>query len=282
MPGATEIVNAGVPRVLVHDGGFEGFLSAVHDAFALQLRVERVEPTTRHVAGLFETVREVATDRDHARRVLEGIRVRGGNELVSMVRAALLSELPGIETAVWRVLKGLFATPRPGGADPGPPANAPGRKAWRNVLDPDMLATCDAARKTRHEAHRFRGFVRFSKAPDGSHFAVIAPDHDILELLAPHFAARFPNMDWSIFDERRGRCLTWRDGEAAMLEVERSLLPKEPTGVARAAASGEERFLELWRAYCRATNIDERANPKLLRRNLPTKYWRYLPERQGS
>jgi hypothetical protein len=286
----TEIVNAKDPHVLVHEGGFEGFLSAVFASFRLRLEVERIEPAQRHAAGLFETVRRVETDSAQAARVREGMRERGGEEMVSMVRAALLSELPDIETKVWRYLKRVFGAPGGAGwttrerALASRPPNGPtweGR-SWRNVLDPDMHAIFEAARKTCHEAHRFQGFARFSQAPDGSLFAVIAPDHDILELLAPHFRARFPSQEWSIFDETRGRCLRHREGEVAILEVDRRNLPKDSRAAAQAAEGGEERFRELWKAYYRATNLAERANPKLLRRNLPAKYWRYLPEREAE
>lgn len=273
----TEIVDADAPRVLVHEGGFEGFLCAVFESFRLRLRVDRVEPVQRHVAGLLEVAHRVETEVEHAGRVLAGIHERGGTEMVSMVRAALLSDIDGIETVVWRYLSTVFGR----GAAASERAVARGGRPWRNVLDPDMHATFEAAQKTCHEAHRFQGFVRFSKAPDGTLFSVIAPDHDILPLLAPHFRERYPSLEWSIFDERRGRCLRHRDGEVAILEVDRQNLPKDSRAAARSADPGEARFLDLWKAYYRAVNIAERANPKLLRRNLPVKYWRYLPERQA-
>lgn len=272
----TEIVDIDAPHVLVHEGGFEGFLCAVFESFRLHLRVDRVEPMSRHVAGLLDVAHQVETDVDRAGRVLAGIHERGGAQMVSMVRAALLSEIDGIETVVWRYLSTVFGR----GSLASEPSLASGGRPWRNVLDPDMHATFEAAQKTCHEAHRFQGFVRFAKAPDGSLFSVIAPDHDIQPLLAPHFRARFPSLEWSIFDEKRGRCLRHRDGEVAILDVDRQNLPKDSRAAARSADTGEERFLDLWKAYYRAVNIAERANPKLLRRNLPAKYWRYLPERQ--
>ncbi|MBK8802421.1 MAG: TIGR03915 family putative DNA repair protein [Fibrobacteres bacterium] len=263
-----EIVDQATPLVLVHPGGFDGFLSAVCEALRLNLPVDRIESVQGYEPGLFESTRSVETDTDLAHRAAARILWLCGEDIVSMIRAALLSELPGIQSVVWRVLRGLL---RDGIAGRG-----------RNILDADTHATLAAAEKTRHEAHRFRGFVRFSKAPDGSLFSVIAPDHDILELLAPHFSARFPNETWMIADAKRGRCLRHAKGELEILSVDTASLPKESKAVESLASMTDRGFQELWQTYYKSINIAERANPKLLARNLPRKYWRYLPERAVS
>ncbi|HOX51623.1 MAG TPA: DUF4130 domain-containing protein, partial [Fibrobacteria bacterium] len=102
---------------------------------------------------------------------------------------------------------------------------------------------------------------------------------DILELLAPHFAARFPQDSWMIADAKRGRCLRHHQGEVQILSVDPASLPRESKAVESLASMTDRGFQELWRTYYRSTNIPERANPKLLARNLPRKYWKYLPER---
>lgn len=254
--------------VLLHDGTFEGFLTAVFEIFRLRLAQAAPAAQIRHQPGLLESSRHLETDPVKADRVRAGVVARAGSEGLSMLRAALLSERPGIETSALRWLRGLFG---PGDSSRG-----------RNVLDPDTMELLQAAEAVRHEAHRFQGFVRFSKAPDGSLFAVLAPDHDILDLLGPHFRARFPNESWSLFDSRRGRCL--RQGAEGLRSflIDPANLPRDARGVGMAAEVREGDVQGLWLAYYRATNIAERANPKLLARNLPRKYWRYLPERQQA
>lgn len=254
--------------VFLHDGTFEGFLTAVFEIFRLRLPEATPAARSRHQPGLLETVRDLETDFVKADRVRSGIEGRSGTECLSMLRAALLSELPGIETSALRWLRRLFR-----GGDPS---------RGRDVLDPDTMDLLKAAEAVKHEAHRFQGFVRFSRAPDGSLFAVLAPDHDILGLLAPHFRARFPNEPWSLFDSRRGRCLRHGvEGLEAFL-IDPASLPRDARGVGAAAQARECVVQDLWLAYYRAANIAERTNPKLLARNLPRKYWRYLPERQGG
>lgn len=250
---------------MLHDGSFEGFLSVVFEATRAKLDVRRIESAARFDGGLFDAARQIATETGRAARVWTGLRNRGGGDVASMVHGAFLSEIEGIDTVIWRYLRRMFA------ASPGAHA--------KNVLDPDVLAVHDAARKTRHEAHLFRGLVRFAKAPDGSMFSVIAPDHDILRLLVGHFLSRFPDNSWMIADAKRGICLVSDASGPRVVECDRALLPKDARAAARLAEKEEDRFQDLWLAYYDAVNIAERRNTRQMTRSLPRKYWRYLPER---
>ena len=253
------------PDLLLYDGSFEGFLSAVFEATRSRLGEVRIVARARYRPGLLDAVREVDSWAEYAQRVWLGIEVRGGTELAAMVHGAFLSELEGIETVLWQYLRKLFADP----------SGAFGR----NVLDEHVHAVFAAAQKVQHEAHRFQGLVRFAAASDGSLFAVIAPEHNILERLAPHFCSRFPNEAWMIADSRRGLCLRHQAGEIQLLSCDPSVLPRNAPEVAGLASPEDESFRALWLAYYDAVNIRERANPRLLARLLPRKYWKYLPER---
>ena len=255
----------GLSEVLLHDGTFEGFLSLVFSCVRLRIPVRDVHASSRHAPSLLDEPQTISTDLALAERVWEGLRKKGGDDIAAMVHGAFLSELPGIDTALWHFLRKLFA-------------NSDGSRG-RNMLDEHVHAVYCAAQKTSHEAHLFQGFVRFCQAPDGSMFSVIAPDHNILPLLAPHFLARYPDVTWLIADSGRGLCLG-SDGTTARIQAcEPALLPSNAADVARLAAGEDARFRDLWLAYYDAINIVERRNTKQMTRFLPRKYWRYLPER---
>ncbi len=256
------------PEVLLYDGSFEGFLTVVFEATRDRIEVDRIVAKANHEARLFEQVRWIELKTEFAERVWNGLVQRAGKDVAAMVHGAFLSEMPGIETALWNHLKLVFSG-----------ANG---SLGKNVLDVHVHTVYAAAQKVQHEAHRFLGFVRFSKAPDGSLYSVIAPDHNILERLGPHFSARFPNETWMIADSRRGICLRHDRGGLQILSVDTKLLPKDAEEVARIGSPQDARFRDLWKTYYDSVNIAQRANPRLMASHLPRKYWRYLPERQGS
>jgi len=256
---------SGADLVLLHDGSFEGLLSAVYDAFRLRLGGARIASRARHVANLLEETRELETDSVKARRVWDGIVERAGKDVAAMYRAAFLCEEEAVDDALWKCLRDLFS--------------GPDRARGRNLLDPHVHAVHAAACRVRHEAHLFTGMVRFQQASDGALCAVIAPDHDILELLGPHFLARLPGQPWMIADSRRGRVLGCDGASFRPMECDPAQLPRDAREAARLAPDGEDRWRDLWTVFYDSVNIPERANPRQLARLLPRKYWSHLPER---
>ena len=118
------------------------------------------------------------------------------------------------------------------------------------------------------EVHKMHAFVRFRQveAEEGERFvAWFEPEHQILALAAPFFVGRFSAMRWSILTPFGS--LHW-DGEA--------LHEGEP--VRREDAPTEDGLEDWWRTYYRATFNPSRANPDLMRAEMPKRYWRNLPE----
>jgi probable DNA metabolism protein len=112
-----------------------------------------------------------------------------------------------------------------------------------------------------------KGFVRFQKAENDLMVAVIEPTYNIVNLLAEHFANRFPNMQWMIIDIKRGLGIHY-DGREIY----------EVCGNAAEIPKINDEFSALWKGYYKSADIKERKNPRLQRRCLPVKYWKHLTE----
>ncbi|HEY0681268.1 MAG TPA: UdgX family uracil-DNA binding protein [Steroidobacter sp.] len=152
------------------------------------------------------------------------------------------------------------------------------RLAWRSLRQPHLLedaADLDVHRAMQmenavnREVHKMHAFVRFREMTDENgvkkYFAWFEPTHEILRLGVPFFCKRFPNMDWMIATPD-GAAL-WQDGELQFVETpDKSLLPK---------ADAHE---GLWRTYYRNICNVSRINPPAMRREMPQRYWRNLPE----
>jgi probable DNA metabolism protein len=67
---------------------------------------------------------------------------------------------------------------------------------------PHILPVNETARKVTFEAHRFLGLLRFIECNQYL-YAEFEPDHNILVLLAGHFADRLAKENFIIHDRRR-------------------------------------------------------------------------------
>lgn len=122
------------------------------------------------------------------------------------------------------------------------------------------------AQMTGAEAGKFLGLVRFSELEEGLLYAEIEPSHDILPVIAPHFAKRLAAESWAIHDVRRKKAVLW--------EGKRLLFGEVPEAAAVSYSEREEGFRRLWRTYYRHMAIPERVNPDLRRS--------FMPENTGS
>jgi probable DNA metabolism protein len=235
--------------VFLTDGTWEGYLTALFDAFDLKIPVASCKgvlpyaPSTPQ-ATLFDTQKAIHTDPEKSSRVWKAL-----GKISGMAYAAWCSELPLVETALWRYLQAVF------------------RKTLKadDLLNPDAFEVYQAAHKVRREAHNLKGFVRFQVAEDGLLGAVIEPTYNVLRLLAPHFARRFPNETFLIADAKR-RIGIFYDGELHEVSIDPN------------AIQSPDLFADLWKSYHKSISIAERKNPKLQRQFLPKKYWKYLTE----
>ena len=152
------------------------------------------------------------------------------------------------------------------------------RLAWRSLRQPHLLedaADPDVHRATQmenavnREVHKMHAFVRFREMTDEhgakKYFAWFEPTHEVLRLGAPFFCKRFPNMEWMIATPD-GTAL-WQDGALQFIETpDKASLPKSD------AHEG------LWRTYYRNICNVSRINPPAMRREMPQRYWKNLPE----
>lgn len=153
------------------------------------------------------------------------------------------------------------------------------RIAWRiahgephllaRVTDPDTRAAAELAKAVGRDTHKMKAFVRFREVP-GETDAFIAwfePAHWILDRVAPFFARRFVGMRWAILTPYRS--VAW-DGNALAFGP----------GAQRSDAPDDDAREDLWRTYYANIFNPARLNPRMMRQEMPQKYWKHLPEAQ--
>ena len=141
--------------------------------------------------------------------------------------------------------------------------------ARHDPLDADRMLAHHMARAVARDMHKMHAFVRFRPVvePDGHtvHMAWFEPDHYIVDRVAPFFMRRFAGMRWAILTPYRS--VQW-DGE--------HLWAGE--GAQRSDAPADDAEDALWRTYYANIFNPARLNTRMMRQEMPQKYWKHLPE----
>ena len=136
--------------------------------------------------------------------------------------------------------------------------------------DSFIMECTKLSRQVSLESHRFKGFVRFNQF--GTVFmAKINPDHHILPFIADHFAERFGDMNFIIYDEKKQEALLCQDGRWIIqknLVLNENLFQIDTT-------------TEAWQIYFKNITISARENPAQQKRSMPVRYWVNLPETES-
>jgi DNA polymerase len=152
------------------------------------------------------------------------------------------------------------------------------RLAWRSIsnralledrADPDVSRAHMMEKAVHRDVHKMHAFVRFreTEADDGEkrYVAWFEPAHEILQMAAPFFQRRFPNMKWMIATP--DGAAVWDGAQLLYIDApDRATLPRGDV------------HETLWRTYYRNVCNVARINTTAMQREMPQRYWRHLPE----
>ncbi|PIE82597.1 MAG: hypothetical protein CSA10_00395 [Cardiobacteriales bacterium] len=249
--------------VIRYDGSFDGFLTAVFIVYRERFSHVQLLSGTGQVSDLLARHIEIATEADKAKRVFAKLKQVFGYEELRYFLYGRLFEAEDRDDTLLAVIRYAI------------------KQAPRQILNdygqPDVLRLSQFVKSVKREQHRLKGFVRFAQTQDGQFIAPVAPDYDVLPLVAPFFAKRFGDQRWTIADVKRHYAVFYdlHNLQSISLSVE-SLAQ-----LRQAALADDERFYQkLWQDYFQVTAISERRNMRLHAQQMPRRYWRYLTEKQ--
>lgn len=249
------------------DGSVDGIFTAVYDAWASRLGHENV---ALRIGGqmnyeLFAEYRKTGTDAGKAQKVARSVRRKMGLDAYQTIYQAALSKEPERADCIYRVLvRGMSASVTPYEA----------RNVIWNLQNTDVCRLFELSRKTGNEAHRYLQFVRFRELENGVLFSEIQAENQVLPLVGDHFADRFPNEDFMIYDIGHNDCLI--HGRQRPWFILRDTEPeKEVTGW---SSEREAMMQQLWRGFCQSIAIEERKNLRLQQQFWPLKFRKWMTE----
>jgi len=242
-------------KTYLYDGSFTGFMTLIYWAFKDKLRPAKIFKKDDYPGDLFTEIVEIETDGELADKVIKSAKDKLSARVFRKAYYAFLSELPGIEQAIFDYLYLGFAE------------RVNLKKNW---TESSVLEVKKIARKVSRERHRFKGLLRFRELADGILYGPFKPDYNISGLLAPHFAARLAGEQWIIHD--LGRKLATIYNGKSWLEISDDFLPELEF------SEEESGYQEIWQEFFRSIAIDQRYNPDLQANFIPYKYRDYLLE----
>nr|WP_256534120.1 TIGR03915 family putative DNA repair protein [Lewinella sp. JB7] len=243
-------------------------MSAIFEAYRLKAEVTDIVAEDRYQQQLFAAATYVDTQPEHAARVMAGLKKRSGNDrIVELLRHVYLTEQPEVERLILYFVQRQMAVH--------------GLDISKDAGDERIRRILRLKQQMGREVHRMHAFVRFQQTADGMYVSLVNPDFNCLPLIGDHFAARYPAMEWLIYDTGRHYGLYWNSStkraEFITLDAQQDCRLRSLS--ADVLEAGETDYQELWQTYFRAVDIPERKNLKLHLQHVPKRYWKYLTEK---
>ncbi|HBE76946.1 MAG TPA: hypothetical protein DDW65_04080 [Firmicutes bacterium] len=253
-----------------YDGTFEGLLTVIAQAIDENTDAQEISATELQ-ADLFTEVRSIESDPNLAAGFFERLRRELSPELLLDIGYCFLSEIKGIEKELLDYIRLLLKE---------------GEQVNGNYSNPVILNVQRTCQKVSYEILRMQGLIRFRKLRNGVYYAPIAPEHNVVRLLASHFRDRFADQQWLIHDTRRKSGIAYDKRQVHFLpfmemtqEIDSSSSPYSPERHCNLWDPDERNYQQLWDQYFQSVAIKERHNKRLQRQHMPERYWRYLVER---
>lgn len=236
-----------------YDGTFDGFLCCVFASYANKETPADIYNLRDVQPGLLPCY-HVGTDETKADRVRASIPEKMGKDALEFLQHAFLSCLPQKEL---HILNFMYL-----GYREGP-------KVMRMLAHDAVNILKKAVQQTTHEAHLYSGFVRFS-VHDGILVSSIKPKSCVLPLLGPHFAGRFPNERFLIYDETHRQVLAYARGRFYVSDAVDMTMP--------APDADEMAYRKLWRMFYDTIAVEGRENYDCRRTHMPKRCWDRMTE----
>lgn len=245
------------------EDSLEGIFTAIYRIYEEKHHFPETRICLEEEYQLFSEYIKVETDVERAIKVMRTCRMKfGEQDYYSLCMALMTTDMEKAQAVYKSIAYGLEKMPCKG-------------HLFDHLTDDYVLKAFKLSAFANRDAHHWIEFLRFRELENGILYAVIAPKCQVMNNLMEHFADRFPSENFAIFDEQRKLFGIHPCRSQWFLATGEEL--EERFGEARFSDS-EERYAQLFRHFCKAITIKERANPKLQRNMLPLYFREYMTE----
>ena len=267
------------------EDSLDGIFTAIYDAFVYKNQMERPYTDSIRIAigegnlTLFSMDLTVATDSIKVEKTVQTIQKRLGYSVYETLLEALCHYDEERASVVLGYLVRAFGS---------------GHSIEGHLSDPYVMSVMQLARKVNHEIDKFNGFLRFEAIPNMGYeqmdaimeneenlqgqgygevlLAQVEPKCNLVPLMMEHFADRFPNENFIIYDNnRRLAAVHERYKSCVLVEGQELEIPDRQS----------DYFTELWKQYFHTMEIKPRHNEHCQNTLMPKWYRKHMPEIQN-
>jgi len=262
----------------------DGLLTAIYDAFVIKKQLTPYKDTisittvTDATPDFFSKWITVETDPRKAALTASTII----NRLGHMVYNSVFNSLCHYDTERGTYILGFLVR-----------AFQSGPSTLNNLADPYVMRILEYTRKASNEAHFYREIVRFTQISNIL-YSKIAPKCHVLPYISDHFADRFPNENWIIYDETHQLGSIHKSGQSWYLfshpDLDLSNHSPKPLATEHFESGSttdnsiqlHDEYPHLWKVFFQTIGIEQRYNPRCQNTLLPKHYRKYMDEFQNN
>ncbi|MBC8062446.1 MAG: TIGR03915 family putative DNA repair protein [Clostridiaceae bacterium] len=249
----------------LYDGSFYGLLTVVYEIYyshSIPVDIRLISETSVSQSSFLATDKLIITDSQKAEKVYNAIFHKISSQSLDNVYYAFLSSIEGKELIIYNYIKLGFKI---------------GNNLESHLYTEEVSALHKIVKKVTKEVMHMTGFIRFT-FNNNFYYANYEPDHNITELLAPHFVDRFADQYFIIHDKLRNIALVYDTEQWVLTTFNKTELQNLTPDTKEIVPEDFICYEKLWQEYFVNIAIKERTNERQQKLYMPKRYWKNMLE----
>lgn len=245
-------------KIYIYDGGFISFIALVVELFKNKIIPDDIKLINSYDKSLFDTEIFLRIDNEEENSYL--LKSKISKQALYGIYNVFLSDNKNKEMIIYNFLINYFKY---------------GNKVFNMRRIDSVNELIKISKYVRGEAHKLKGFLRFSKMKNNFYYAKFSSTNNVIGILATHFSKRLKEDNFIIHDIDRGIYAIYDKKKVIYLTNEEVInlnLVKD----------NEDLIEDLWKTFYKTIGISMRENKRCRQNFMPKKYWKNMLEMEDE
>ena len=245
-------------NIYIYDGGFISFISLIVELFKNKIIPNDIKLIDSYDKGLSDNEIFLRVDNEEDNIYL--LKSKISKQALYGIYNVFLSNDKNKEMIIYNFLINYFKY---------------GNRVFNMRRIDAVNDLINISKYVRGEAHKLKGFLRFSKMKNNFYYAKFESVNNVIGILATHFSKRLREDNFIIHDTKRGIYAIYDREKVIYLTNEEIIdlnLEKD----------NEDLIEDLWKSFYKTIGIKERENKRCRQNFMPKKYWKNMLEMEDE